>query len=65
MCCIITVKIKDDDGKLLKKDFQVYETFHANQDDPIIKGCVEDLLKEFNTESSDIDISVNIKIEFV
>lgn len=65
MSSIIIVRIKDEERKVLKKEFLIYETFTADQDDPIIKNCIEETLKEFNGESSDIDISLTIKLEFV
>jgi hypothetical protein len=62
MPCTITVRIKDDE-KSLKKDYLIYEHIFVDQNDPIIKACVEELLKEFNAEPS--DIYVNIKLEIV
>jgi hypothetical protein len=56
------VRIKDNE-KSLKKDYLIYEPVSVDQDDPIIKECVEELLKEFNAEPS--DIYVNIKLEIV
>ncbi len=62
MPCTISVRIKDDE-KSLKKDYLIYDPVSVDQDDPIIKECVEELLKEFNAEPS--DIFVNIKLEIV
>lgn len=65
MSSIIIVRIKDEERKVLKKEFLIYESFTSDQDDPIVKNCIEETLKEFNSASEDIDISITIKIEFV
>lgn len=62
MPCVLTVRVKDEE-KSLKKDFLIYETFEASQDDPMVVSCVEEVLKEFNSEPD--DISVTIKLEIV
>lgn len=65
MSSIVIVRIKDEERKVLKKEFLIYEPFTADQDDPTIKNCIEETLKEFNSASGDIDISLTVKIEFV
>lgn len=62
MACTLTVRIKNDE-KVLKKDFLIYDVFTVDQDDPMIKTCIEEVLKEFNDEPD--DIFVNIKIDIV
>lgn len=61
MPCTITVRIKDDE-KSLKKDYLIYDPITVDQDDQIIKKCVEELLAEFNAEPSDIYITIKLEI---
>ena len=62
MACTVSVRIKNDE-KVLKKDFLIYEAFVASDEDPIVRNCIEEVLKEFGDEPD--DISVTIKIEVV
>lgn len=61
MPCTITVRIKDDE-KSLKKDYLIYEQVIVDQDDPIIKECIEELLKEFNSEPDDVYVTIKLEI---
>ncbi len=61
MACTLTVRIKDSE-KSLKKDFLLYEQFTVDQDDTIIKGCIEETLAEFNGEPDDVFVTIKLEI---
>ncbi len=61
MPCTISVRIKDSE-KSLKKDYLIYEQVIVDQEDPIIKECIEELLKEFNAEPDNIYVTIKLEI---
>ena len=56
----ITIVIKDEE-KSLRSKYLIYETYSVDEEDPIIKDCIEKTLQNFDGEP--IDIIVNIKLE--
>lgn len=56
----LTVTIKDEE-KNLRTKYLIYETYTTDENDPIIKDCIEKTLENFDGEPS--DITVNIKLE--
>ena len=59
----LTVIIKDDDGKTLKKKYPIYESYTIDINDPIVKGCVENVLKDFASEPSSVSVKVHMRID--
>jgi len=57
----ITVTLKAEDKKYTQV-FPVYETYTANQDDPLILQCIEDAKKYFKEEPEEIKIRINIEV---
>lgn len=55
----LTVIIKDEE-KTLKKTHLIHDAYHVDDNDPIIKTAIEDLLKEFNAEPSDINVKIKM-----
>lgn len=61
MVAELTVSIKDEE-KTLKKKFLIYETFQVKDDDPIIKSCIDETLKNFSSQPSKIVVKINLLI---
>lgn len=59
----LTVIIKDDEKKVLRKPFLLYETYTVDENDPTIKNCIEETVAEFQGEISDIKVVINLEIE--
>lgn len=57
----LTVIIKDDDGKTLKKEFPLYEKYSVDANDPLVKGCIDEVVNNFLGQPS----SVKVKINFI
>lgn len=58
----VTVSIKDEE-KTLKKKFLIYEPFVVSENDTTIKSCIEETLKNFSSEPSNIKVRINMLIE--
>ena len=56
----LTVAIKDEE-KTLRTKYLIYETYTTDENDPVIKDCIEKTLDNFNGEPT--DITINIKLE--
>lgn len=52
----ITISVKDEEGKTLKRPFLVYENTTLSPSDPEINRCVQELLKEFQGEPDEIKV---------
>jgi hypothetical protein len=59
----LTVIVKDDDGRVLKNKYPIYDAYQVDETDPVIKDCVDKTLKEF--QGSPTDISVKISMELL
>ncbi len=57
----ITVIIKDEE-KTLRSKYLIYETYTAEEDDPIIKDCIEKTLANFDGDPSDIRVQITLEI---
>jgi hypothetical protein len=60
--CEINVTIKDDEKRLNKK-FPVYEIVTTDENDPIIKQCIEETLKNFDGTPDDIKVIITMEIQ--
>ena len=58
----ISVTIKDDEKSLTKK-FLEYENYTVDEEDPIIKAAIEETLRNFDGEPSDIVVKIKIEIQ--
>lgn len=56
----LTVIIKDEE-KTLRIKYLLYDIYTTDENDPMIKDCIEKTLENFDGEPS--DITVNIKLE--
>jgi hypothetical protein len=56
----LTVTIKDEE-KTLRTKYALYDKYSVNENDPIIKDCIEKTLENFDGEP--MDVIVNIKLE--
>ena len=56
----LTVAINDEE-KNLRTKYLIYETYTTDENDPVIKDCIEKTLDNFNGEPT--DITINIKLE--
>lgn len=62
MSSILTVAIKDEE-KTLRTKYLIYETYTTDENDPIIKDCIEKTLDNFDGEPSDIRVIINLEIQ--
>jgi hypothetical protein len=60
MVCEISVIVKDDEKSLTIK-YLIYDRVWMDEEDPIIKDCIEKAL--INFEGDPIDITVKAKLE--
>ncbi len=58
----ITVIIKDEE-KSLRKKFPIYDPYQVDQNDPVIKDCVEETLKIFDSEPMNIVVKITLDID--
>lgn len=58
----ISVTIKDEERKL-KKSFLEYESYTVDENDPIIRKCIEETVQEFQGEPDDIKVIITLEIE--
>lgn len=61
MVCEVTVTVKNEE-KSLKTKYLIYEDLCVNQDDPIIKNCVEQAVKNFSDEHDKIGVRINLEV---
>jgi hypothetical protein len=59
----LTVIIKDDEKKTLKKPFLLYDSYAIDDNDPTIKNCIEETVAEFQGEPSNIKVVITLEIE--
>ena len=57
----INVIVKDE-GKRLSTKTLVYETFTVEENDPVIQKCIEECVKNFGSEPSDIQVKISMEI---
>jgi hypothetical protein len=62
MSSVLTVAIKDEE-KTLRTKYLIYETYTTDENDPIIKDCIEKTLANFDGEPSDIRVIINLEIQ--
>ena len=58
----LTVIIKDSE-KTLRKKFLAYDKYTVDRDDPYIKECIEDTVKDFQAEPEKINLKISMLIE--
>ena len=61
MSCQIKVIVKDEE-KTLRKKFLIYDPVSVDDQDPIIRQCVNEVLKNFDGEPSDISVKIDLEI---
>lgn len=58
----ISVTIKDDEKRLNKK-FPVYEDFNVSDEDPIIKKCIDETLKNFDGTPDSVKVTIVLELQ--
>lgn len=58
----LTVIIKDSE-KTLRKKFLAYDKYCVDRDDPYIKDCIEDTIKDFQADPEKINLKITMLIE--
>lgn len=56
----LKVTIKDSE-KSLNKKYLIYDTYTTDENDPMIKQCIEETIENFDGEPE--HVTVNIKLE--
>jgi hypothetical protein len=59
----LTVTVKDDEKKVLKKTFLLYEPYSIDESDATIKNCIEETVSEFQGTPDDIKVVITLEIE--
>ncbi len=62
MCCEISVTIKNEEKTLTTKTL-TYDIVTAREDDPTIMQCIEDAIKNFDSEPDDITVRIKLEIQ--
>ena len=57
----VSVRLKDDDKTLTIKHL-IYEDFMCNENDPILKTCINETLKQFEGEPTDIQVKITLEV---
>jgi hypothetical protein len=55
----LTVSVKDEE-KTLKKKFLLYDSYQVDENDPVIKDCIDQVLKNFAGEPDRITVKINM-----
>jgi hypothetical protein len=59
----LSITVKSNDKRMTTKHL-IYEPCTISEDDPIIKGAIDDAVKEFGSADGDVfDIKVKITLE--
>lgn len=58
----INVCVKDAEKRLSKK-FPIYDEYQVSEDNPVIKSCIEEVLKNFDGEPEDIKVTITLEIK--
>jgi hypothetical protein len=59
----LSVTVKSDDKRMTTKHL-IYEPCEVSEEDPIIKGAIDDAVREFgNEDNQELDIKVKITLE--
>lgn len=58
----ISVTIKDDEKRLTKK-FMQYEIYQVSKDEPVIKDCIEETLKNFDGSPDSIKVCIVMEMQ--
>jgi len=59
----LTISIKDEEKRKLTKEFLIYEPITLTPSDPIIDGCVKEMLSEFKGTPDDIRIKATMVLQ--
>ena len=58
----LKVTIKDAEKKLDKK-FLIYDTYSTDEEDPVIKMCIEETLMNFDGEPDHITVTIKLEMQ--
>jgi len=58
----VMVVVKDEE-KNLRTKYLIYDNFSVDEEDPIIKDCVDKTLKNFDGEPTDISVKITMEIK--
>lgn len=58
----LTVILKDSD-RTYKQKFLIYETYLMDEDDRLIRTCIEEAKKSFDGEPESIQVKIHMEIQ--
>ena len=58
----LNVTVKNSEKRMTKKHF-IYEKCEVSEEDPIIKGAIQDAVKEFGEEPDDIRVKITLEVK--
>lgn len=58
----ITVIVKDDD-RTQKSKFGVYEDYTVSPEDPILRGFIDQAIRDFAAEPSDVIVKISMTVQ--
>lgn len=57
----LTVIVKDDE-KTLSTKFLLYEEYKVDEYDPVIQDCIQQVLKNFDAEPTDVIVKITFSL---
>jgi hypothetical protein len=57
----LTVVIKDDE-KTLRKKFLIYDVYQVDENDSMIKECIEETLKNFDGSPDKVSVKISMDL---
>lgn len=58
----LSVTIKDDEKRLNKK-YTIYDTYTVDEDDPVIKQCIEETLENFDGTPDNVKVTITMELQ--
>ena len=56
----LVITIRDEEDRKLSKPFLIYEPVTLEENDPIIRRCLKELLEEFKGQADDIKLKATM-----
>jgi len=61
VACEVSVRLKDEEKTLTVKHL-IYDDFVCNENDPILKQCINDSIKQFTGHADDIQVKITLEV---
>lgn len=61
MFCEVTIVMKDAE-RTYRHKFPIYEPFQMDDNDPVLKTCIETTMKEFGATPDDVTVKTSMSL---